>query len=108
MGNVAKLTVKGEELELPVVVGTEHEVGLDISKLRAATGTITLDHGYVNTGSTDSAITFLNGEQGILRYRGYPIEQLADAIRDPRTDLLARLPGLSRLLRVVGVAQNVP
>jgi citrate synthase len=77
MNEVAKLTVQGEELDLPIVVGTENEVGLDISKLRATTGTITLDHGYVNTGSTDSAITFLDGEKGILRYRGYPIEVLA-------------------------------
>jgi citrate synthase len=74
---VAKLTVQGKDLELPIVVGAEDEVGIDISQLRAKTGAITLDHGYVNTGSTDSSITFLDGEQGVLRYRGYPIEVLA-------------------------------
>lgn len=73
----AKLTVGDQEIDLPIVEGTEQERGLDISKLRATTGLITLDEGYVNTGSTKSAITFLNGELGILRYRGYPIEQLA-------------------------------
>ena len=74
---VAKLIVGDQELELPIVEGTEQEQGLDISKLRATTGLVTLDEGYVNTGSTQSAITFLNGEKGILRYRGYPIEELA-------------------------------
>jgi len=73
----AKLTFGDQELDLPIIEGTEQELGLDISKLRATTGLITLDEGYVNTGSTKSAITFLNGELGILRYRGYPIEQLA-------------------------------
>ena len=63
----AKLQVGNEEIALPVVVGSENERGLDISKLRASTGLITLDEGYVNTGSTQSAITFLNGEAGILR-----------------------------------------
>ncbi len=74
---IAKLTVGDQELDLPIVEGTEQERGLDIGKLRATTGLITLDEGYVNTGSTKSAITFLNGELGVLRYRGYPIEQLA-------------------------------
>ena len=74
---VAKLAVGDQEIELPIIEGTEQERGLDIGKLRAATGLVTLDEGYVNTGSTKSAITFLNGEKGILRYRGYPIEQLA-------------------------------
>ncbi len=79
MAEAAKLrTPDGKELDLPVIEGTEHERGLDISKLLAATGTITLDEGYVNTGSTTSAITFLDGDKGILRYRGYPIEQLAE------------------------------
>lgn len=73
----AMLTVDGKELQLPIVEGTEQERGIDIGKLRSATGVVTLDQGYVNTGSTTSAITFLNGEEGILRYRGYPIEQLA-------------------------------
>jgi citrate synthase len=78
MSNSVKLQVNGTEHELPLVTGTEGEVGLDISKLRAQTGAITLDSGYGNTGACESGITFLNGEQGILRYRGYPIEQLAE------------------------------
>ena len=77
MSDTAKLIIDGNELELPVVIGSEQEPGLDISKLRASTGYVTLDEGFVNTGSTTSAITFLNGEKGILRYRGYPIEDLA-------------------------------
>jgi len=77
VGEVARLTIGDSEIELPVVEGTEQERALDISKLRAATGAITLDEGYVNTGSATSAITFLDGEEGILRYRGYPIEDLA-------------------------------
>jgi citrate synthase len=79
MSEVAKLsTPDGKQLELPVVVGTEQERAVDISKLLGSTGYITLDEGYVNTGATTSAITFLDGEKGILRYRGYPIEQLAE------------------------------
>jgi len=66
------------ETELPIVRGTEDELGLDISKLRAQTGLVTLDYGYVNTGSCESAITYIDGEAGILRYRGIPIEQLVD------------------------------
>ncbi len=66
-----------KEVTLPLVEGTEHERAIDISKLRAETGMITLDEGFVNTGSTSSAITFLDGEKGILRYRGYGIEDLA-------------------------------
>jgi citrate synthase len=77
MSDAGRLQVGGREIELPVVVGTENEHAVDISKLRAQTGYITLDDGYGNTGSTTSAITFLDGEQGILRYRGYPIEVLA-------------------------------
>ncbi len=73
----AKLNLEGREIEFPIVTGVENEQALDISKLRGQTGMITLDEGYVNTGSTRSAITFLNGETGVLRYRGYPIEQLA-------------------------------
>ncbi|MFP4172789.1 MAG: citrate synthase [Candidatus Hydrogenedentota bacterium] len=74
----AKLIYNGQEYELPVMVGTENEAGIDVSKLRAQTGAITLDPGYPNTGSCLSAITYLDGENGILRYRGYPIEQLAE------------------------------
>ena len=74
----ATLTLDGKSIELPVLVGTEGEVGLDISDLRAKTSAITLDNGYANTGSCTSAITFIDGEKGILRYRGYPIEELAE------------------------------
>src|SRR5688500_5012590 len=78
MSEVAKLsTPDGKQIELPVVVGTEQERAVDVSKLLSSTGYITLDEGYMNTGATTSAITFLDGERGILRYRGYPIEQLA-------------------------------
>ncbi len=77
MAESARITIGEQDLELPVVVGTEEERGVDISRLRAATGVVTLDEGYVNTGSTRSAITYLDGELGILRYRGYPIETLA-------------------------------
>ena len=78
MGETAKIIYNGQEYEVPVVTGTENEKALDISKLREASGAITIDEGYVNTGSTLSAVTFLDGEKGILRYRGYPIEQLAE------------------------------
>lgn len=78
MSEVARIELNGEVFELPVIEGTEHEKAIDISKLRAMTGYITLDYGFKNTGSTVSGITFLNGEKGILRYRGYPIEQLAE------------------------------
>ncbi|NDH94411.1 MAG: hypothetical protein EBZ13_07765, partial [Planctomycetia bacterium] len=74
----ASLQLNGESIDLPVIVGSEGERAVDISRLRASTGLITLDEGYVNTGSTTSGITFLNGEKGILRYRGYPIEELAE------------------------------
>ncbi|TPW20915.1 MAG: citrate synthase [Elusimicrobia bacterium] len=76
--NVAILKVDGKEIELPIVVGSEGEKAVDIQKLRAQTGYITLDPGYMNTGSCESAITFIDGEKGILRYRGIPIEELAE------------------------------
>jgi len=78
MAETATLTYKDTTIELPVIEGSEQEKGLDISKLRTSTGLVTLDPGYKNTGATTSGITFLNGEQGVLRYRGYPIEQLAE------------------------------
>ena len=74
----ARLTVEDHDIDMPVVVGSENEKAVDISELRKKTGYITIDEGYVNTGSTCSAITFLDGEKGILRYRGYPIEQIAE------------------------------
>jgi citrate synthase len=77
-GKTAKLDIAGKVLELPIVEGSEHERGLDISDLRAATGHITLDEGYGNTGSCRSAVTFIDGDKGILRYRGIPIEELAE------------------------------
>jgi citrate synthase len=77
MVEAAKLRIGDLELDLPQIVGTEQELAVEISNLRAETGAITLDEGYVNTGSTTSSITYLDGEKGILRYRGYPIEELA-------------------------------
>ena len=78
-GTTAKLTLPdGKETTLPVVVGSENEHAIDIRNLRGQTGYVTLDTGYMNTGATQSAITYLDGEQGILRYRGYPIEELAE------------------------------
>ncbi|HVR42416.1 MAG TPA: citrate synthase [Thermoanaerobaculia bacterium] len=74
----ARLNLDGREYEFPVVVGTEQEAGIDITQLRAKSGAITLDAGYGNTGSCRSAITYIDGERGILRYRGYPIEQVAE------------------------------
>ncbi|MEE8368543.1 MAG: citrate/2-methylcitrate synthase, partial [Thermoanaerobaculia bacterium] len=73
----AKLIIEGQELEFPITVGSEGEIGIDVRALRSQTGAITLDPGYGNTGSCLSAITFIDGEKGILRYRGYPIEQIA-------------------------------
>ena len=78
MSEIAKIELDGTIYELPVVEGSENEKAIDISKLRELTGYITLDTGYKNTGATKSAITFLDGEEGVLRYRGYSIEELAD------------------------------
>lgn len=77
MSEKASLKVNGQEYDLPIVIGSENERGLDVGKLRGLTGHITLDEGYANTGATTSAITYLDGDAGILRYRGYPIETLA-------------------------------
>ncbi len=78
MADTAQLKIADMIVELPIVVGSEGEKAVDISKLRSETGYITLDHGYGNTGSCQSDITFIDGEKGILCYRGYPIEQLAE------------------------------
>ncbi len=79
MTEKATLEVNGKKLEFPVIVGTENEIAIDIKALRGASeGVITIDPGYKNTGSCESAITFLDGEKGILRYRGYSIEELAE------------------------------
>jgi citrate synthase len=74
----AELKIEGKTLELPVLVGTENEKAIDIRQLRTQTGYVTMDPAYVNTGATTSAITFLDGERGVLRYRGIPIEELAE------------------------------
>ena len=78
MSDFAEIKVNGQSIELPLVKGTEEEVGINIGKLRGQTGVVTLDPGFKNTGSTSSKITFLDGEKGILRYRGYSIEELAE------------------------------
>ncbi|RRJ95530.1 citrate synthase [Opitutaceae bacterium TAV4] len=74
----ATLTLEGKELKLPIITGTENEKAIDIAKLRSDTGFITFDDGFGNTGSCHSKVTYIDGEVGILRYRGYPIEQLAE------------------------------
>ncbi|MEN8247964.1 MAG: citrate synthase [Bacteroidota bacterium] len=74
----AQISINGDTFELPVVEGSEQELAIDIGKFRGQSGVITLDRGFKNTGSTTSGITFLNGEEGILRYRGYSIEELAE------------------------------
>ena len=78
MSETAKIEIGGKTYEFPVITGSENEKAIDIKTLRGVTGCITLDPGFKNTGSTTSAITYLDGENGILRYRGYPIEQLAE------------------------------
>ena len=78
MAKTAELIIDGKSYTFPIVVGSENEQGIDISNLLETTGAVTLDFGYKNTGATKSAITFLDGDKGILRYRGYSIEDLAD------------------------------
>src|SRR6184192_525092 len=78
MDKTAELKFDGKTCQLSVVEGTENERAIDISSLRDSTGYITLDDGYANTGSCKSEITFIDGEKGILRYRGIPIEELAE------------------------------
>ena len=107
MPQAAKLEVNGKSIDLEITVGTEDEIGMDVSKLRSETGAITLDYGYANTGATESAITFIDGEKGILRYRGYPIEQLAEDSSFAEVSYLAgRASGvtLGHLTVRVGVA----
>ena len=77
MKKIAKIEIDGKILEFPLIKGTENEIAIDISKLRSETGIITIDKGFKNTGSTTSKITYLDGEKGILRHRGYSIEELA-------------------------------
>jgi citrate synthase len=78
MTDYAKLVYNGETYELPVITGSEGEKGIDITQLRQKSGLITLDPGFANTGSCQSAITFMDGEEGVLRYRGIPVEDLAE------------------------------
>ena len=78
VGENAKLILNGKEIDLPVVTGSENEKGIDISSLRAKTGAVTLDPAFMNTASVASAITYLDGERGVLRYRGIPIEELGE------------------------------
>ncbi len=100
MQDVVTLTYNGSEIQLPVITGSEGEKAVDISRLRAETGFITLDPGYANTGSCLSSITFMDGEKGILRYRGIPVEQLAEQSTFKETAYLlihGRLPNRDQL-----------
>jgi citrate synthase len=102
MEDFVTLTYDGKQIKLPVVTGTEGEKGIDISTLRQETGFITLDPGYANTGSCLSAITYMDGEKGILRYRGIPVEQLAENSTFKETAYLlinGRLPNREELTR---------
>jgi citrate synthase len=100
MNKVAELMLNGKTCKLPIVEGTEKELALDVSKLRNDTGYITLDDGYANTGSCESAITFIDGETGVLRYRGIPIEELAEKstfIEVAHLIIMGRLPSSAEL-----------
>ena len=96
----ATLNIGESSLTMPILVGTENDRAIDISKLLKETGHITLDEGYANTGATTSAITYLDGDRGILRYRGYPIEDLAahcDFIETSYLLIYGELPTLEHL-----------
>jgi citrate synthase len=98
----AELNIDGKALSLPTVVGTEQEKAIDIRQLRAQTGYVTLDQGYMNTGAVTSSITFIDGDQGILRYRGIPIEELAEKSNFTETAYLliyGKLPTKTELER---------
>jgi len=102
MGGSVKLIYEGRQYELPLVTGSEGEQAIDITRLRAETGLIALDPGYANTGSCTSAITFMDGEKGILRYRGIPVEQLAERSTFKETAYLlinGELPDRNELTR---------
>ena len=102
MSKKAYLEYDGKKIALPVIIGTENELGIDISKLRSETGLITLDKGFKNTGSTTSSITYLNGEKGILRHRGYSIEDLASKSTFTEVSYLliyGKLPSSNQLLK---------
>lgn len=96
MSDKATIEIKGKTYEFPIIEGTENEVAIDIKNLRNSTeGVITLDPGYKNTGSCESAITFLDGEKGILRYRGYSIEELAEKANFLEVAFLFNLWGIA-------------
>ncbi len=100
MSDKVELKYKNKSYELPVMIGTENDIAMDISRLRAETGLITLDVGYQNTGSTTSSIAYIDGNNGVLRYRGYPIEQLAENATFPETAYLliyGELPNYEQL-----------
>jgi citrate synthase len=100
MVDYAKLTYNGKTYELPVMIGSEGEKAIDITRLRAETGFITLDPGYANTGACQSTITYMDGEKGILRYRGIPVEELAEKSTFKETSYLlinGRLPTADEL-----------
>src|SRR5579864_3003062 len=102
MSEVAELKLNGQIFSLPIVEGSEHERAVCISSLRDSTGYITLDDGYANTGSCESQITFIDGEKGILRYRGIPIEELAEKstfIEVAHLIIMGKLPTSSQLRR---------
>ena len=109
MSTKATIELDGKKLELDTIVGSENEIGIDITQLRAKTGMITLDPGYGNTGSCTSDITFINGEEGILRYRGYPIEELAEKSTFMETAFLVlygHLPSAAELAKFEGDINN--
>src|SRR5213082_3108704 len=102
MDKSAELKLNGQTCKLPITEGTEQERAIDISSLRSETGYITLDDGYANTGSCYSKITFIDGEQGILRYRGIPIEELAEKstfIEVAHLIIMGKLPTSTELRR---------
>src|SRR5437899_437584 len=102
MEKTAELNLDGKTCKLPIVEGTEQERAIDISTLRDRTGFITLDDGYANTGSCLSQITFIDGERGILRYRGIPIEELAEKssfIEVAHLIIMGKLPNNAELRR---------
>jgi len=105
MADSAELKINGKTYSLPIIVGSEGERALDIRKLQAETGHITLDSGYGNTGACSSAITFIDGDKGILRYRGIPIEQLAEKSTFVETSYLlinGKLPNPEELKKFSG------
>ena len=102
MQKTAEITIEGKKFEYPIVEGTEQEMGIDISQLRSQTGYVTLDDGYGNTGACKSNITFIDGEKGILRYRGIPIEEVAEKSTFVETAFLiiwGHLPSQTELRR---------